>query len=466
MVLFLGMSDRLNEDLSSLKIERTEDLGKRRPKWTVIVGIGLACIVVAVGVAFIPSAGLSILSPKAREVEVAMVVRQSPSAENVALTAGGYIIPRVKVDVSSKTSGRVEQLLVDKGDRVTAGQVLARLDSEEILAQLAQARASKAAAEARLQEAVAGSRPQEVERDQAAVDQAEANVVTTRTNLDRALDLNRKGVLAKQALDDAQNAYQVACAQLKVARQNYELTRLGPRKEQIELARAQAAEADAAIRWWGTQLDNTVIRAPISGTILDRLVEKGEMVTTGYVSGRGAKSAFVTIADLKDLEVEMDINESDIPRVYMGQACVVSPDSYPDLKYRGCVREIAPEANRQKATIQVKVSIFDPDEYLRPETNAKVAFMQAISSADGPAPNQILVPKQAVAPGPAVFLFDDGKAEKRPIRTGREQGGEIEVLSGLAGGERLIVGSLEGLGEGERVRMVQGPRTAVQGQKP
>lgn len=463
------MSDRLEEDLRSLKIDRTE--GGRRlgtPKWALVVGIALACIIVAVGVAFIPATGISLLSSGAREVEVSLVVRQPLPAENIALTTGGYIIPRVRVEVSSKTSGRVEQLLVDKGDSVQAGQVLARLDSQEIQAQLAQARASKAAAQARLQEAVTGSRPQEVERDLAAVDQAEANVATTKTNLDRALELNRKGVLAKQALDDAQNAYQVACAQLKVARQNYELTRLGPRKEQIELARAQAAEADAAIQWWGTQLDNTVIRAPISGTILDRLVEKGEMVTTGYVSGRGAKSAFVTIADLKDLEVEMDINETDIPRVYMGQPCVVSPDSYPDHKYQGRVREIAPEANRQKATIQVKVSVFDPDNYLRPETNAKVTFLRDAKPAYGSAESPILVPKQALVPGPAVFLFNDGRADKRSISigTGEERGGQVEVLSGLAGGERLIVGPLEGLTEGMRVRIVQGSRPNVQGQKP
>jgi hypothetical protein len=109
---------------------------------------------------------------------------------------------------------------------------------------------------------------------------------------------------------------------------------------------------------------------------LERLIEQGEMVTTGYVSGRGAKSAFCSIANLKDLEVELDINESDIPRVRLGQECVVSPDSYPDRKYKARVREIAPEANRQKATIQVKVAIETPDEYLRPETNAKVNFLE------------------------------------------------------------------------------------------
>jgi HlyD family secretion protein len=414
--------------------------------------LGLIAILVAVGVAFMPDTRMPSIGAKAREIEVAMVTRQSPSAGNIVLTAGGYIIPRVRVEVSSKISGRVEELNVDKGDVVKTGQVLARLDDKEILAQLAQAQANRAAAAARLEEAERGSRPEEIRRAQATVDQAEANVQTSKTNLERAKSLNKTGVFAKQALDDAQNAYDVAEAQLKVARENFELARLGPRKEEIDLARAQLAEADASIGWWKTQLENTIIRAPVPGTILDRLIEKGEMVTTGYVASRGAKSALASIADLKDLEVELDINEADIPRVRLKQDCIVSPDSYPDRKYKGRVREIAPEANRQKATIQVKVSIFDPDEYLRPETNAKVNFLEEVMDARAPQESRILVPKGAVVNG-SIFVFKDGKAVKQSIQTGKELWGQVEVVAGLSGGEQLIVTGLDGLTGGEKVSL-------------
>jgi HlyD family secretion protein len=238
-----------------------------------------------------------------------------------------------------------------------------------------------------------------------------------------------------------------------VARENFELARLGPRVEEIDMARAQSAEADANVKWLETQLDNTIIRAPVDGTVLDRLVEKGEMVTTGYVSGRGAKSAFVSLANLRELEVELDINESDIPRVHLEQECSVSPDSYPDRKYKAHVREIAPEANRQKATIQVKVSIDDPDKFLRPETNAKVNFLEEVKEAAGPQESRILVPKSAVVAGPAVFLMKDGKAVKQAIRTGKELWGQLEIISGLVGGEQLIVKGLDGIAEGEKVAL-------------
>jgi HlyD family secretion protein len=381
-----------------------------------------------------------------------MVVRQSSSADTVVLTAGGYIIPRHRIDIASKVSGQVEEVLFEKGDVVKAGQVLARLDDREIRAQLAQARANRQAAQARLDEALAGSRPQELQRAQATLEQAEANLRTTKLNLDRARQLNQTGVWAKQALDDAQNNYDVAVAQAKVAHENYELTRIGPRKEQIELSRAQVAEADAAIRGLETQLEYTVIRAPVDGTILDRAVEKGEMLTTGFYGGRGPKPGLGSLADLKELEIELDINEADISRVHLGQQCTVSPDSYPDRKYKARVREIAPEANRQKATIQVKVAIESPDKYLRPETNAKVNFLEeAKPSSDE---NRILIPKSAVTDHqgtPSVFLIKDGRAARQGIKTSKELGGQIEVISGLVGGEQLIVRGLEGITEGERV---------------
>ncbi len=446
------MQEKLDQDLKSLRIDRRDKAGAggRRLRFLLIP---LAVVVLALGAVlmFFPElVGLSGFTNKAHEVSTA-VAEHWDSAAGLTLTASGYVVPRRRVEVSSKTSGRVEELLVDRGDSVRAGQVLARLDSQEIRAQLAQARAGRLAAAARLDEALAGSRPQEIERAQAALEEAQASLRTARINLDRATLLQEKGVLARQALDDARTAFDVAAAQVKAAEKNQELARLGPRSEQIRLVRAQLAETEASIAWWETQLENTVIRAPVSGTVLERLIEKGEMVTTGYVSGRGAKSALVSIADLKDLEVELDINESDIPRVHVGQECLVSPESYPDKKYRASVREIAPEANRQKATIQVKVAVAAPDQYLRPETSAKVNFLASATDPGDEQGSRILVPKPAILAGPALYLIREGKAVRTAVTLGAERGGRVEVLSGLAGGEQVVIGGLEGLSDGMSV---------------
>jgi len=449
------MSEKLNRDLQSLRIDRDRKsgggLGRKRIIWISFV---LFLLSLAVLLAFGPDrlrrAGFG---NRPAEVGVALALRRDSIASDAVLTASGYVIPRRRVEVSSKISGRVEELLVDRGDIVQAGQVLARLDDREIRAQLGQARASRQAAEARLAEAETGSRPQEIERAKAALDETEANRRTAQVNLDRAMKLHDRGVLSRQDLDDARNAFDVADAQVNVARENHELMRLGPRSEQIQLVRAQLAEAEASISWSEAQLENTIIRAPIPGTVLERLIEKGEMVTTGYVSGRGAKSALVSIADLNQLEVELDINESDISRVRLGQECIVSPESYPDRRYPAAVREIAPEANRQKATIQVKVAITKPDAYLRPETNAKVTFLAAAGTPSSRPANAVLVPKAAIVPGPAVFLFREGRAFRREVTLGAEENGRVEILAGLAGGESVIVSGYGGLADGMDVTL-------------
>jgi len=445
------MTDDLKQDLSSLRIDHSKKTSAGRSRfWGSVAALTTLAAAVAVVLIFFPTWSEKLnFGAKPAEVEVTVAARMAPSDGNIALTAGGYVVPRHRIEVSSKISGRVEEILIERGDTVRIGQVLARLDDRELRAQLAQARASKQAAEARLNEALAGSRPQEIERAQATLQQGEATRRTTELSLERARELNKKGVLSQQALDDAQNAFDVAAAQVEISRRNLELARIGPRREQIELAKAQLSEAQAAVRWLEEMLDNSIIRAPASGTILERLIEKGEMVTTGFVSGRGAKAALVSIADLNDLEVELDISEAEISRVRLEQPCIVSPDAYPERRYDGRVREIAPEANRQKATIQVKVAINRPDSYLRPETNAKVHFLDEPGTPDE---NGIFIPKTAVAPGPAVFLVRDGRARRQNVTIGKEIRGQVEVTSGLAGGEQIISKDLDGLADGIRVQ--------------
>jgi HlyD family secretion protein len=221
--------------------------------------------------------------------------------------------------------------------------------------------------------------------------------------------------------------------------------RQGPRKEQIDTARSEAARARAAVDYAKTMLDATEIRVPINGTILERNVERGEMVTTSFVGDRGAKSFVVTIADLDDIQVELDINQHDFNRIVSNQPCTVTTDAFPDRVYKCVVDEIAPEANRQKATVQVKVKFKEPDEYVRPEMNARVTFLEPEKTAEetrSSATKLFVIPKRAVFEhdgSKAIFVVVDGKVSQKQVNIAKEVGTSAFVSAGLSGTESVIV---------------------------
>jgi HlyD family secretion protein len=230
--------------------------------------------------------------------------------------------------------------------------------------------------------------------------------------------------------------------------------KLGPRQEEIDGLRGQVEQAKGALAYAQTNLANTVIVAPVTGTILERAVEKGEFVTTSFVGDRGAKGYVVSLADLNDLEAELDISQNDFAKLHSGQHGVVNTDAFPDRKYDGFIKEISPEANRQKATVQIKVKISKPDEYLRPEMNASVAFVS--DQKRDPAPNAsakpvVIVPLAAVRDS-AVFVVLDGKARRRPVKTGATSSLGVRIEEGLIGGEDLVVNPPTGLKDGDKVR--------------
>jgi HlyD family secretion protein len=389
----------------------------------------------------------------AAEVTVVRATRLDPSAPTPILTAGGYVVPHRKIELSPKITGRIEWIGVDKGDRVKRGQVLIRLDQRELQAQVDQARAALEQARHRLRELETGSRPQEIEQARAAMQQAEANLLNAERTVRRMRELHAEGGVSQQQVDDARTAYEVALAQLRTAREGFDMAKVGPRQEQIDQARAALRQAQATLALALANLANTEIRAPENGTILERLAELGETVTTGVTATRGAKSAIVSMADLNDLRVELDINQNDLRRLRMGMPAVVALDAYPDRPYQATLVEMAPEANRQKATLQVKVKVHGPDDLIRPEMNARATFQEP------PRPGvaaRILVPKEALVGGaesPAVFLVRDGKAVRWPIKLGTESGTNLEVLEGLQGGEDVVIRGMGGLADGSPVRV-------------
>jgi HlyD family secretion protein len=440
--------DSMDAALRALRIDpERRRRGRRRAAWLRYAVVALLALAAA---AYVVSR--TRLNPV--EVEVAATRRLDPGASVPVLTAGGYIIPHRKVELAPKITGRVEWIGVEKGDKVARGQVLLHIEQREFATAVERAQAVLAGARARLQEAESGSRPEEIARAHAVVEEARSNVANAVLDLDRFERLHAEGAVARQALDAAKNRYEVALAQQASAQKNYELVRIGPRREQIELARAQVREAEAGLTAAQVDLGSTVIRAPIAGTILERLVEPGEIVTISFIGGRGAKSAVLSLADLSVLDVEVDVSQNEIGKVRLNQPATIVADAFPDRTYRGTVTEMAPEANRQKATLQVKVRVAQPDGVIRPEMNARVTFLEPPSGAGGPA--KVFAPREAVFTREAqsfVFLVSGGKATARAVRVGTETEGRIEVLEGLDGGEAVVVRGVELLKDGQRVRV-------------
>jgi HlyD family secretion protein len=427
----------LNERLRSLKIDRApapSSANKNRSPKLLLFAIA--------GVLALAAFAYLFLFSGAKTISAAPVRVETGGASQGAsvLTATGYVVAHHKISVGAKVMGRVAWIGVEKGDNVQQGQVLVRLEDSEFRAQVNQARANLASSQARLDQLRSGSRPQEKLRDKAAVLQAEARLKKAEADYQRADRLYRSGVASKAELDSALSERDTAAALLEAARQSSTLTDIGPRPDYAE-----------------TQLAATEIRAPVSGTVLERTVEPGEMVTPSATGTSGARTSVVDLADLNDLQVELDISQTDFARLKMDQRAEIIPEAYPNLRYNGYIEEIAPEANRAKSTIQVKVKVENPNQQLRPEMNARVNFL-----AENTAGNQnnslgrVLVPKQAVVQkdnSAFVFVVKGDKVEQRTIRAGEEIGEDYLVLEGLSGNESVAVAGVDKLRDGDRVKI-------------
>jgi HlyD family secretion protein len=439
----------METELKSLRIDRSARR-EREPRSylkliIIAVLVALAAIATVVALKFVNAA-----------VPVQTVQVQSPmtvgdSGDQVVLTATGYIVAAHKIEVASKVNGRVAWIGVDKGDKVKAGQVLVRLEDTEYSAQVTQQKGNLHNLEAKLAELEHGSRPDEIQRAKADVSQAHADESDARATLDRTKQLVGAGVLAKQALDDAQAKYDGAAAHTASLQRTLDLAVQGTRVEDIDQVKGQIEQARGALAYAQDAMENTVIKAPVTGTILDRNVEKGEFITTGFVGDKGAKGYIVTMADLNDLQVELDINQNDFPKLGPKQKGIVTTDAYPDRKYQGYVEQVSPEADRAKATVQVKVQVEHPDDYLRPDMNATVAFYNdAAANPTESSKRVVVIPANAVHGG-SVFVVLNEHAQKRSVTTGATTDKGVMVQSGLVGGEELVVSSDGELKDGQRV---------------
>jgi HlyD family secretion protein len=445
----------LNKRLRSLKIDREPALSpstnNRSPK-LLLLALSALIALVAVG-------GYLYFSAAAKPISVAEVKLESggSSPGDTVLSASGYVVAHHKIAVGAKVMGRVAWIGVEKGDKVLQGQVLVRLEDSDFRAQSNQARANLAAAQARLDQMRTGSRPQEKLKDKAGVLQAEATLRNAEAEYERTEKLVRAGVSSKAELDRAIAQRDTSRALLEAARQSSAMTDVGPRAEEIRAADAQVRQMKAALDYAETQLAATEIKAPVSGTVLQRIVERGEMVSPSAFGGdSGARTSVVALADLDDLQIELDISQTDFSRLKMGQRAEIVPEAFPNLKYSGFIAEIAPEANRAKATVQVKVKVDNPDEQLRPEMNARVNFLSEAQPTQGKSAPRVLVPKSALVRRDGsvfVFVVKGNKVEQRSIRLGDESGDFYYVLEGLSGGESTATTGAEKLRDGDRIKI-------------
>ena len=344
----------------------------------------------------------------------------------VAVVANGYVVARTKAAVSAKIPGRIATLNVSEGSRVQRGDILARLENADYVAAFQEAKAQRDGVMATLIELAA-------DRDQ------------LRREFERVRDIH------------AQNPNLVSAQEVELAESK---SKQAEARVKAQEARVNAAEAGVQVAM--VNLENTYIRAPFSGTVLRKEAEVGEVVAPS-VGGGLTRGAVVTMADLATLEVEVDVNEAYIARIVNGQQARITLDAYPDTSFRGAVRQVVPTADRQRATVQVKVSIVDSDPRILTEMGAKVEFLQAprtqAAGADQAVERpRIIVPVEAVRSDNGrnvVWIIRDGRLQSRDVDAGPVSGNFREIRSGLSGGEQLLVGGIETPREGQRVKLSQ-----------
>jgi HlyD family secretion protein len=454
--------DTKHQDLQSLRIDRSErgNGGGEPPAWASRYIIGGIALVVLLGLAAL---AYRLVSSDVPEVQVvrAAAVSNSSDAGSTVLSATGYIVAHHTINVNSKVTGRLAWIGVEKGDKVKEGQVLVRLEDQEFRAAYEQAKGVVENARAYLEELQHGSRPEEIQQAQHNLDEARATLANDKLTLDRTKELAAGGVVSRQQLDDATAKFQADQERVNSLSKAFELARIGPRQEEIARAQGAVTQAQGQLDYAASQLDATVIRAPVTGTILDRTAEKGELITAQFASAAagGPQGSVVSLADLNDLQVELDIAQADFARLGPAQKGKVTTDTYPDKEYDGEIAQISPEANRQKATVQVKVQVLNPEKYqeiqLRPEMNATVRFLANDAPKDAKGPSGVFVPSTAIRDreGKKVVLIAfNGRAVAREIHilSLRSDGA---LVDGLVGGENVITTAPSTLQDGNRIKI-------------
>ncbi len=387
----------LKDELAALKIERPpEPSAKPWIKWAVLL------ILLAAGAL---GAFRYASRPKPVEVETAAVTARAVGTQAAVLNASGYVTARRRATVSSKITGKVVEMNVEEGMAIREGQVLARLDDVQFKAALALAQAQAEAARRSVRES-------EVRLDEA------------RLSLNRSTKLVADKLVTAAEVDTAQAQVDSLAARIDAAREQVRVA-----ERQVDVER--------------TNLDNTVVRAPFTGVAISKDAQAGEMVSPNSAGGGFTRTGICTIVDMSSLEIEVDVNESYINRVEDGQPVAAVLNAYPDWQIPARVITTVPTADRQKATVLVRIGFAQLDPRILPDMGVKVTFLKdADANAPATARPVVLVPKTAIRTDnnqSYAFTIANGVVDRRAVKVGGVDGDRLEVLAGLNSGERVIV---------------------------
>jgi len=397
-------------DLSSLKIHDTARSSGAGSKFWRIFAASLGALVILVGLVFA-------FRGKTAVVQVATARGPEGAQGTTLLNASGYVTPRRRATVAAKITGRVTGVFFDEGMSVKEGQILATLDDSDAKRALTSALADRDAA-------------------RAAIPDLEAQLQLAQIELKRAQQLRGENVQSQDALDTARTNVESLQAKIGLA------------KQQIDAAQARVGEAQQVV-------DNCVIRAPFSGIIVSKDAQVGEMVSPISAGGGFTRTGIATIVDMNSNEIEVDVNEAYIARVKPGQKVVATLDAYPDWQIPSHVRTIIPTADREKATVKVRISFDKLDPRILPDMGVKVAFLdESQPQTQKQSAAKAIVPQSAVrghGDQSYVFAVRDNKIERRAVSLGRTIGNEVEVIAGVNPGDDVVVQGPENLQDGQKV---------------
>ena len=398
-------------DLSALRIDegsRSQHRGPQWPRW----------LAAALGLLLLVSAGVYAVRGKTRVVEVAAAQAPSSDGQVALLNASGYVTPRRRATVAAKITARVTQMYADEGMHVQAGQILALLDDSDYRVRLNSAKADRDATAAGLQD-------------------LQVQLANAETELRRTQQLTNQGVSSPEALDNARTAADSLRAR-------------------IALTKEQVQASDAKIRVAQQDLDNCTVRAPFAGIVVSKDAQVGEMVSPNSAGGGFTRTGIATIVDMKSLEVEVDVNESYIARVRPGMPVTSVLDAYPNWQIPSKVRTIIPTADRQKATVKVRIAFDQLDPRILPDMGVKVTFLGNEDRAAKSEGVKALVPQNAVRSengSQVVYLYRQGRVERRAVGVGETRGSDAEITAGVVVGDQVVVSGLDGLRDGDRVEI-------------
>ena len=404
-----GNSNNTQSDLDALRIDpNLKGKREKEKRWLIPLVVLVAIAVTAAIMLMVKNRGTA--------VELLTVKASVEDHDAAVLTASGYVEPRRKATVAAKITGQIKEMSVEEGMVVEKDQVLARLDDSE---------------------AAAGHRSAAADFDvaKATVSELRVSLKDALRTLKRKKELHNEAWISQAELDTAETAVQSLKAGIKRA------------EEQVKAARARVEETREALK-------NHTIRAPFSGIAISKDAQVGEMVSPVSAGGGYTRTGISTIVDMNSLEIEVDVNESYIAKVTVGQQVTAVLDAYQDWKIPARVRTIIPSADRQKATVKVRISFEKLDPRILPDMGIKVYFLGKQSGGQ-PKP-LILLPKTALLEKDDktyVFVYKDGHVERRAVSTGTAFEKEMEITAGLVNGEQVVTNSINNLKDGQRVKV-------------